>query len=231
MRESFLEEARPEGNLKRCMSINVTSQGPRPSPIDRNWLEARQEIQARLYWGPCCSKCELRQQGPLLACSLRGLSLFLIWGEGERVPGIGLQASLRCLAHPSGAVESRRQCAVPCLYSWLLKGAVGVFGLFVSFRSRICSNYACMQLFFFSYSFFVFCCSRSGVSRCKHCSTAAQGPRAQPVSLSWWLRGGGQEQMLESPVNLPMELGLLPVFRESLPKGFKLRNNTARLMF
>ena len=37
--------------------------------------------------------------------------------------------------------------------------------------------------------------------------------------------------MLESPVNLPMELGLLPVFRESLPKGFKLRNNTARLMF
>ena len=36
--------------------------------------------------------------------------------------------------------------------------------------------------------------------------------------------------MLESPVNLPTELGLLPVFRESLPKGFKLGNNTARLL-
>ena len=36
---------------------------------------------------------------------------------------------------------------------------------------------------------------------------------------------------MESPVNLPMKLGLLPVFREILPKGFKLGNNMVRLMF
>ena len=42
-------------------------------PINRNWLEARQEIQARLYWGPCCgSRSENKQQVPSLACSLRG---------------------------------------------------------------------------------------------------------------------------------------------------------------
>ena len=32
------------------------------------------------------------------------------------------------------------------------------------------------------YSFIVFCRSRSGVSRCKHCSAAAEGPGSQPVS-------------------------------------------------
>ena len=38
-----------------------TSQGSWPSLIDRNWLEARQEIQARLYWGLCCSRGEQEQ--------------------------------------------------------------------------------------------------------------------------------------------------------------------------
>ena len=29
-----------------------------PSSINRNWLEFRQEIQAKCYWGPCCSRWE-----------------------------------------------------------------------------------------------------------------------------------------------------------------------------
>ena len=43
------------------------------SLINRNWSEARQEIQARLYWGPCCSRGnENKQQFPLLARSPKG---------------------------------------------------------------------------------------------------------------------------------------------------------------
>ena len=37
-------------------STYVTSQGSWPSPVNRNWPEARQEIQTKLYWGPCCNK-------------------------------------------------------------------------------------------------------------------------------------------------------------------------------
>ena len=54
-------------------------------------------------------------------------------------------------------------------------------------------------IFLVPYGFFVFCCWRRGVSRCKHCSTAAKGPNPQPVpwphslpqdlnlSLVWWV--------------------------------------------
>ena len=31
-------------------------------------------------------------------------------------------------------------------------------------------------------NFFVFCCSETGLSRCKHVCTAAKGPRSQRVS-------------------------------------------------
>ena len=48
--------------------------------------------------------------------------------------------------------------------------------------TRICPNCSCTQLFLVPYSFFVFCCSRRCLSRCKHCSTAAKGPRSQTVS-------------------------------------------------
>ena len=44
-------------------------------------------------------------------------------------------------------------------------------------------NCACMKLFLVPCSFFVFCCSRRGVSKCKHCSIA-KGPISQPVSFS-----------------------------------------------
>ena len=41
-----------------------------------------------------------------------------------------------------------------------------------------------IELFLVPYSFFVFHCSRRGVSGYKLCSTAAKGPRPQPVSLA-----------------------------------------------
>ena len=41
---------RTHWGLKRIL---ITSQGSWLSPINSNWLEARQAIQARLYWDPC----------------------------------------------------------------------------------------------------------------------------------------------------------------------------------
>ena len=87
---------------------------------------------------------------------------------------------------PSGGVECRGACAVtllllPALQKWHL-GFGGqfffFFGLFLSFGPEFAC--VCTQLFVVPYSFFVFCSSRRGVSRCKHCSTEAEGPR--PVS-------------------------------------------------
>ena len=56
------------------------------------------------------------------------------------------------------------------------------FFVFCIFLSIICPKYTCTQLFLVPYSFFVFCCSRRCLSRCKHCSTVAKSPRFQPVS-------------------------------------------------
>ena len=48
----------------------------------------------------------------------------------------------------------------------------------------ICPNIAaCVQLFLVPYSFFVFCCSRRRLSRCKHCRVLE--PRSQLVSVSF----------------------------------------------
>ena len=56
------------------------------------------------------------------------------------------------------------------------KVAVGSFSL-LYLLSRICPNCASTQAFLVSWSFFVFYCLRRGVSRCKHCSIAVNGPR------------------------------------------------------
>ena len=85
-------------------------QGPWPSPINGNWLEARQEIQARLYWGSWCSSGERKQVTVSLACSPR-------WGRagslyGVRV-GVRLEGCLRCFAQPSGGVECRGHAQYP----------------------------------------------------------------------------------------------------------------------
>ena len=75
----------------------ITDQCSWPSWTRKNWLEARQEIQARLYWGPCCSQGEWKHKTDsldcLLACLLAG------WGGGELVPCIervGVCSSFPC---------------------------------------------------------------------------------------------------------------------------------------
>ena len=66
---------------------NDTNQGSWPFAVNRHWLEARQEIQARLYWGPWHSSGEQKQVSGLLACSLKwgGREPVLYGGEGRAV--------------------------------------------------------------------------------------------------------------------------------------------------
>lgn len=56
--------------------------------------------------------------------------------------------------------------------------AVEFFVVFVSFGSEFAPA-VLAQLFLIPYIFFVFCCSRRGVPRCKFCSTASECPRSQ----------------------------------------------------
>ena len=55
-------------------------------------------------------------------------------------------------------------------------------GLFINLSS-ICPNLPCIQLFLILDGVFVFYGWRRPLSRCKHFSTSAKGPRSQPVSL------------------------------------------------
>lgn len=112
------------------------------------------------------------------ACSLYGV---IVWV----CPGVRPERCLRCFANRSGgSVEWRGICtslaAKTCFYSRLFKSRSWVFWVtFVSFGSRICPNWACTLIFSVPDSFFVFRCSRRGVSRCKHGGTAVKGPRSQ----------------------------------------------------
>ena len=76
------------------------------SLINRYWLEARQEIQASLYWGPCFNSGQWKQVS-LLSCSLRRVGWFLTWGEGRGVSRGKTKGWLQCFACPWGGVVCR----------------------------------------------------------------------------------------------------------------------------
>ena len=119
---------------------------------------------------------------PLLAHSLveLGVSLFLVWVEGRGVRGSGQRVAQRS-AH-SGSVACGAMLSTLLLLQALQKRQLGfLVSLYV--LSRICADGICMQLFLVPYSSLVFCCQRRGLSRCKHCSTAEEDPRPQPVSF------------------------------------------------
>ena len=110
------------------------------SLINRNWSEARQEIQARFCWGPCYSRGEGGQTIVSLAWSL-------LKGSGELVPymrvrvgvcpGVGPEGWLRCFSHclaPSAVHRCVQEaCTVPCFCSRFFKSGSWLFGLLVSF--------------------------------------------------------------------------------------------------
>ena len=66
--------------------------------------------------------------------------------------------------YPLGGGVCRGHLQYPIFAPGSSKVAVGFFDLFVCSGSRICPNRACMRLLLVSYSFFVFCCWRRGVS-------------------------------------------------------------------
>ena len=152
-----------------------TDQGSLPSPIIGNWLEARQEIQAGLHGALLRQRKREQKQLPLFtgprgrcAGSFHGVRL-------EACPGVRLEGWLRWFAHPLGT-RSLLLLHTPWLCSRLFGGSSWASLVFSCLLSRICLNCACMQLFLVPYSFFVFCCLRRCLPRCKHHSTAAKGP-------------------------------------------------------
>ena len=99
-----------EHRLPSCVKGNDTDQGSWPSPINRHWLETRQEIQARLYWGPRCSREEWEQVTGSLACSFPergGRSGSLCVVRVTVCPGVCSERYPRCFAHPLGGVVCR----------------------------------------------------------------------------------------------------------------------------
>ena len=101
-------------------------------PQSIEWLKARQEIQARLYWGPCCSSREWKQVTSSLACKEPG-SWFLILGEGRGVSRGWGGGVAQGVCPPLWWCWVQGACTVPCFCSGLCRsGSWGFFGLFVS---------------------------------------------------------------------------------------------------
>ena len=76
-----------------------------------------------------------------------------------------------------GVCSSQPLFLTPWFYCWLFRSRLGLFGLFCILLSLIWLNCACTQLFSVPYSYFVFCCWRRCLSRCKPCS------KVSPVHL------------------------------------------------
>jgi len=106
-------------------------------------------------------------------------------------PGVWPEGWLGSFVHPLGGVVCRGHAQYPAfatnslfLLLALQKWQLGFFGVFLYLLFRICPNCTCTQLLLVPSSFFLFCGSWRGAFRCKHCSTAAEGPRSQPVTPS-----------------------------------------------
>ena len=105
-----------------------TNQSSWSSPTDRNWSEARQEIPARLYWGPCCSRrIENSNWFPRLLPKAE-------WAGSL----CGVRVGVCCGSWPKGwlrwspflfVVSCPGAGAVPCFCSQLFRS--GLFGLYI----------------------------------------------------------------------------------------------------
>ena len=119
-----------------------------------------------------------KEQFPLLICSPRwgragSLHKVRVWAG----PGAGLEG-----AHPfdGGERQGHAQCPAiapdrPVLLLALQNWWLGFQSLCI-LLSRICPNCTFTQLFLVPYRFFVFCCWRRHLSRCKPCSRGSQVP-------------------------------------------------------
>ena len=134
-------------------------------------------------------------QSCLTGCSVHGIlqarvlqwGLFLTWDEGRGLSRVRLGRGLGGFPLGGAVCKGHAQCSAfvpyPLLLLWALQRWQLGFLTSLYLLSRICPNYACLNLIIVPYSFLVFCCLRIGMSRCNHHSTEAKGPRFHPVSL------------------------------------------------
>ena len=134
--------------LPTPLGLGGMFQGSWLSPINRNWSEARLEIQTWLHWSSCYSIGEPKQVTGYLAHS---------WTrEGGELPytgwGLGVSRAvewLKCFAHPfvilcAGGMHSPLLLHLP---SWqLFRSGSWAFWSFCIVLPVFCSNCACMQL-------------------------------------------------------------------------------------
>ena len=83
--------------------------------------------------------------------------------------------------------------------------ALGFFWSFCIFLSIICTNCTYMQLFLVPYDFFVFCCWKSHLPRCKRCSKGFQVPACLMMTQKVFLMDTttNAEQIALSPPGSP----------------------------
>ena len=89
-------------------------------------------------------------------------------------PGIWPEGWLKWSPHPLGGAVGSDHVQYPDFTPDTSEVAVGFLVFCILFI--ICPNCACMQLFLASYSFFIFCCLRRHLSRCRHCSKGSHVP-------------------------------------------------------
>ena len=123
-------------------------------------------------------------------CSLAargGASWFLTWGECRHVSRGCASGVTQVVCPPLRWCCVQRACAVPCSCSRIFKRGSWVFWSLCIFCPQFATTaHACAYLLVLCInSFFVFCCLRRSVSRCKHRSKGSQVPACltQTVSL------------------------------------------------
>ena len=118
-------------SLLHKYSLSICYQpGVLASSINRNWLEARQEIQGRLYWVPCCIRgSKNKQQVPFLLILRGGQACSLYWVRVAVCPRVKPEGWLKWLAHPLGSTVCRGHVQYPAFAPCSSKVAVGILGL------------------------------------------------------------------------------------------------------
>ena len=112
-----------------------------------------------------------------------GMSWSLIWGEGRGGSSGWAGGVAWVVCPPPWWCWVQGSCTVPCFCSQHLRSGSWVFWSFCILLSIICPSCACMQSFLVPYSFFVFCCLRRLLSRCKHCGKGFQVPACLNCSI------------------------------------------------
>ena len=127
----------------------------------------------RAFWGLLAAAWKVRTGS--LRCPWGGMSAFLTWGQGGGLTGAWAGGVAQVVCPPLWWWCVQGACSVPCFCSGLFKSGDWVFRSVCIF----CPEFApavCMQSGLVPCGFFVLCCSRRGLLRCKYCNKGSQIP-------------------------------------------------------